>query len=196
MGEYEITENIPESPEDDRRREADRCRSGGATMQSITGKEVGPGVQDGPTADQKLTQKEKKVSGTFRHRETRGQPCLSILSSIITLVPGSKEPTAQQDKTYIRDLMHVSGYPPTDIRLEASNLLTAISEHDPYINHIERAIIDNAIDVLDNSRTREDAILEDAAIRRNQDKARAKAIGADPDNVPELEDYICLRGMA
>jgi hypothetical protein len=165
-------------------------------MQSITGKEVGPGVQDGPTADQKLTQKEKKVSGTFRNGETRSQPCLSILSSIITLVPGSKEPAAQQDKTHIRDLMHVSGYPSTDIRLEASNLLTAISEHDPYINHIERAIIDNAIDVLDNSRTREERIITDAAIRRNQDIVRAKAIGADPGSVPELEDYICIRGIA
>jgi hypothetical protein len=121
---------------------------------------------------------------------------LSILSSIITLVPGSKEPAAQQDKTHIRDLMHVSGYPSTDIRLEASNLLTAISEHDPYINHIERAIIDNAIDVLDNSRTREERIITDAAIRRNQDLVRAKAIGADPGSVPELEDYICIRGIA
>lgn len=82
-----------------------------------------------------------------------------------------------------------------DIRLEAANLLTAISEHDPYINHIERAIIDNAIEVLDNARSREDAILEDAAIRRNQDLARAEQIGADPDNIPELEDYICLRGV-
>jgi hypothetical protein len=43
----------------------------------------------------------------------------------------------------------------TDIRLEAANLLTAISEHDPYANRI----------------------------------------GADPGDIPDLEDYICLRGV-
>ena len=82
-----------------------------------------------------------------------------------------------------------------DIRLEATNLLTAISEHDPYINHIERAIIDNAIEVLDSSRSREERILEDAATRRNEDIARAKQIGTDPDDIPDLEDYICTRGV-
>jgi hypothetical protein len=81
------------------------------------------------------------------------------------------------------------------IRLEAANLLTAISEGDPYINHVERAIIDNAIDVLDSARCREERILEDAAIRRNQFVARAKAIGTDPDDLPDLEDYICVRGV-
>jgi hypothetical protein len=83
----------------------------------------------------------------------------------------------------------------TDIRLEAANLLTAISEHDPYINHIERAIIDNAIEVLDSARTREERILEDAATRRNEDIARANRMGADPGDIPDLEDYICFRGV-
>ncbi|MFA4859176.1 hypothetical protein [Methanoregula sp.] len=82
-----------------------------------------------------------------------------------------------------------------DIRLEVANLLTAISEHDPYLNHIEKLVIDNAIEVLDRARSREERILEDAATRRNEDIARAKRIGADPDNIPDLEDYICVRGV-
>lgn len=82
-----------------------------------------------------------------------------------------------------------------DIRLEVSNMLTAISEHDPYINHIKRAILDNAIEVLDSARSREDRIIADAAIRRNQDIARIKNLGGDPDCIPALEDYICVRGV-
>ena len=45
-----------------------------------------------------------------------------------------------------------------DIRIEAANLLTAISEHDPNITQDERAILDNAIEVLDNSRSREGGV--------------------------------------
>lgn len=125
-------------------------------MQGVTEEGVRPEVEVGQTVDQKLTGKEKSVSGTFRHGEVNSQPCMSIVSSILTLVPGSPEQGTQPEKAG-HDRMHVSGCRiiSPDIRLEAANLLTAIREHDPFMTDLGRMYLDLAITCLDDARARE-----------------------------------------
>lgn len=83
-----------------------------------------------------------------------------------------------------------------DLRLEAENFLAVISEHDPFVSHIERALLDNAIDVLVTVRSREKDALEDAAKRRQQDIDRAGRLGLGLDAIPDLCDYVITRGFA
>jgi hypothetical protein len=59
------------------------------------------------TVEQPLSGKVKKVS-PFRYGETRSQPCLSILSPILTLVPGGKDQVTQQDIKTSDDNLRVS----------------------------------------------------------------------------------------
>ena len=45
----------------------------------------------------------------------------------------------------------------TDIRLDAQNLLTAISDHDPFLSPAERSMIESVICILDAAMNREAA---------------------------------------
>ncbi|MFA4850809.1 MAG: hypothetical protein WC626_13875 [Methanoregula sp.] len=80
------------------------------------------------------------------------------MSSIISLVPGGSEQAAQQDTTR-NDRMHVPKYrivQSPDIRLEAANLLTAIIEHDQYLDDVDRSHIQLAMDTLDIARAKQE----------------------------------------
>jgi hypothetical protein len=45
----------------------------------------------------------------------------------------------------------------TDIRLEAANLLTAISDHDPFLSPSERSMVESVISILEAAMNREAA---------------------------------------
>ncbi len=67
--------------------------------------------------------------------------------------------------------------PAVDIRLEASNYLVAIAEHDPFISHVGREVVNDCLSVLDLAMERERAAYADAEKRRQEDIERANRLG-------------------
>ena len=112
-----------------------------------------------PGQEQAITQEsydEKKVTINFRDREINSQPCMSIVSSIVTLVPGSEKPLTQQ-KIPGNDHLSVSGSESRhDIRLETINYLTAMIEHDQYLDFKDRCYLQLAIEVIGSASIRQD----------------------------------------
>jgi hypothetical protein len=83
-----------------------------------------------------------------------------------------------------------------DLRLEASNLLVAIMEHDPFLDHVGREALDIANIVLDNARNAEIRAVKLAEDLREEDVARALRLGTNPEEIPPVDDYIMTRGTA
>lgn len=85
--------------------------------------------------------------------------------------------------------------PAHDIRLDVQNLLTAISEHDVFLSYVGREIVDDCIRVLDATAEREREAYARAELLRQQDIERANQLGLDPGTVPQVEAYVCARGV-
>ena len=85
--------------------------------------------------------------------------------------------------------------PAHDIRLDVQNLLTAISEHDVFLSHVGREIVNDCIHVLDSTSEREREAYARAEQLRAQDIERANRLGIDPGTVSPVEAYVCARGV-
>lgn len=112
--------------------------------------------------EQAITQEsydQKKVTINFRDREINSQPCMSIVSSLLTLVPGSEKSGPEQN-TAGNDHVPVPRSEGHDIRLETINYLTAMIEHDQYLDFKDRCYLQLAIEVIGSASMKQD--LEDS----------------------------------
>jgi hypothetical protein len=104
---------------------------------------------------------EKKVMVNFRDRETKDESCLSNLSPLLSFMSGGQESDTQPD-TASNDHMHVPGFRDEhDIRLKTITLLTAMIDHDQYLDFKDRCYLQLAIEVIGSASMKQD--LEDSS---------------------------------
>lgn len=83
---------------------------------------------------------------------------------------------------------------PKDLRCKTQDYLRAMIDHDPYLDHIGREVLEMSIQVLENVRNLEDSVIKKAEELQAGDKARAVRLGTDPEAVPALDNYLMVRG--
>jgi hypothetical protein len=92
----------------------------------------------------------------FRDREIEDESCLSNLSPLLSFMSGSKEQDTQPDTTG-NDHLHIQR-PGTghDIRLETITRLSAMIDHDQYLDFKDRCYLQLAIEVIGSAAIKQD----------------------------------------
>ena len=130
-------------------------------MQSVTEEGGSPGIQIGTSADKRSADEVKNLSGPFRDHEIGSQPCLSFLPAVQGGMSRDPAPGPEPLQASVRPVpvscqRNLQGIDLThDLRLDVINSLTAILEHDPYLDIFEQSDIERVIGHLDAAHQRE-----------------------------------------
>lgn len=81
-----------------------------------------------------------------------------------------------------------------DLRVKAQRYLSKIIDCDPYLNHIDREVLELTIQSLESAGNLEKAVLKKAERLQAQDRERFSRLNIDPELLPDLFSYISIRG--